>query len=183
MTVPNFVPPYLPQKASYKPTHPELFKISFADGNFNSSLKTEKVSDAILIFVGEGRSRSERGGVGIYSGERRVRLLGRDRVVDLAWRGTWIARERRDSRGKESLGYWERLGCGTEGVERSSHFSEAMCGGGGRHGGRLSTPRIGHIHQEAQGVIQGDSIAATDVLYSFSSAPHSLQPLPENRLN
>lgn len=37
-------PPYYPNKASYKPTHPDLFLIHFADeGDFNSSLVTQKV--------------------------------------------------------------------------------------------------------------------------------------------
>lgn len=45
------VPPYYPQKASYKPTHPSLFLIHFADkGDFNSSLVTQKVSWRALQF-------------------------------------------------------------------------------------------------------------------------------------
>lgn len=36
-------PPYLPTKATYKPTHPDLFLIQFAEGDFNSCLITQKV--------------------------------------------------------------------------------------------------------------------------------------------
>ncbi|ORY69151.1 hypothetical protein BCR35DRAFT_308172 [Leucosporidium creatinivorum] len=36
-------PPYLPTKDSYSPTHPDCFRIQFADeGEFNSCLKTER---------------------------------------------------------------------------------------------------------------------------------------------
>jgi hypothetical protein len=38
-------PPYLPTKDNYTPTHPDCFHIQFADeGEFNSCLKTERVS-------------------------------------------------------------------------------------------------------------------------------------------
>lgn len=36
--------PFLPKAETYVPTDPELYKIQFADGNFNSCLKTQKVS-------------------------------------------------------------------------------------------------------------------------------------------
>ena len=43
------IPPYLPVAESYKPTHPELFRIIFAKGDFASSLITVAVSNNSLL--------------------------------------------------------------------------------------------------------------------------------------
>lgn len=49
-------PPYLPQRHSYTPTHPELFRIEFGpEGEeFGSSLRAEKVRS--LVSLEEARS-------------------------------------------------------------------------------------------------------------------------------
>jgi hypothetical protein len=44
MTRTPTIPPYLPKKESYKPTHKDLFLITFAEGDFNSCLVTQRVS-------------------------------------------------------------------------------------------------------------------------------------------
>ena len=36
--------PFLPKKETYVPTDPDLFRIQFAEGDFNSCLKAHKVS-------------------------------------------------------------------------------------------------------------------------------------------
>lgn len=41
--------PFLPQKESYAPTHPDLFRIQFADGDFNSCLKAQRVSGVLQL--------------------------------------------------------------------------------------------------------------------------------------
>lgn len=46
----RFIPPYLPKKESYVPTHPELFLIHFgSEHDFSSSLVTQRVSCALSL--------------------------------------------------------------------------------------------------------------------------------------
>jgi hypothetical protein len=43
------IPPYLPIESDYSPTHPDLFLIHFAKGDFASSLITQQVRILLLI--------------------------------------------------------------------------------------------------------------------------------------
>lgn len=54
------IPPYLPVAASYVPTHNELFHVSFADGDFASSLITQKVRTLIHCNFPESRASTIR---------------------------------------------------------------------------------------------------------------------------
>lgn len=67
-------PPYLPTKDNYTPTHPDCFRIQFAEeGEFNSCLKTERVSllslpavpkqDGSLSMIPEEGRAVEQGGL------------------------------------------------------------------------------------------------------------------------
>lgn len=59
----RFIPPYLPKKESYKPTHPEFFLIEFGgEEDYTSSLRTVRVSfffSFLDFFLSWGEWREE----------------------------------------------------------------------------------------------------------------------------
>lgn len=65
MTITRFIPPYLPKKESYVPTHPELFLIHFgSEEDYSSCLIAQQVSRRRAVARRFGCERNDAGVLG-----------------------------------------------------------------------------------------------------------------------